>query len=52
MALSWRSPNLSRFFTNHYGTTLIHTDVSTVLLQIKLMDPDVNKATGAKVVNV
>ena len=56
---SWRQrcPKSSRFFTNHYGTTTIHTDVSTVLLQIMPMHPDVNHSyrgqnrecvTGAK----
>ena len=33
-------PESPRFFTNHYGTTTIHADVSTVLLGIMPMHHD------------
>ena len=33
----------SRFFANHYGTTTIHVDVSTVQLQIMPMHHDLLK---------
>ena len=33
-------PKSPRFFTNHYGTTTIHTDVSAVLLHIMPLHHD------------
>ena len=43
LKLSWRVvevPVSPRFFTNHYDTTAIHANVSTVLLRIMSMHHD------------